>query len=103
MTPVLSHSALESYLPNIQHVGRDAVSTWSASLTPTTVYPACKNLTFRIAMRVLLGFRPSDAELENLSNVFEQFVENLFSLPFDLPFSGLRKVSDPLVCLWTFC
>uniref|UniRef100_A0A8C4Q6C8 Cytochrome P450 26B1 n=1 Tax=Eptatretus burgeri TaxID=7764 RepID=A0A8C4Q6C8_EPTBU len=91
MTPVLSHSALESYLPSIQHVVRDAVSAWSASLTPTTVYPACKNLTFRIAMRVLLGFRPSDAELENLSNVFEQFVENLFSLPFDLPFSGLRK------------
>ncbi|MEE6462876.1 hypothetical protein FKM82_001754 [Ascaphus truei] len=44
-----------------------------------------------MAIRVLLGFRLSDEELNQLFHVFQQFVENVFSLPVDLPFSGYRK------------
>ncbi|XP_014387044.1 PREDICTED: cytochrome P450 26C1 [Myotis brandtii] len=55
------------------------------------VYDAAKALTFRMAARILLGLRLDEAQCSELSRTFEQFVENLFSLPLDVPFSGLRK------------
>ncbi|MBN3277529.1 CP26C protein, partial [Polyodon spathula] len=48
-------------------------------------------LTFRIAVRVLLGLNVEDDHLDYLSKTFEQLMDNLFSLPLDVPFSGLRK------------
>lgn len=45
-----------------------------------------------MAVRVLLGFRVSDEEMRHLFSTFQDFVNNLFSLPIDLPFSGFRKV-----------
>lgn len=45
-----------------------------------------------MAVRVLLGFRVSEEEMKHLFSTFQDFVENLFSLPIDLPFSGYRKV-----------
>lgn len=50
-----------------------------------------------MAVRVLLGFRVSEEEMKHLFSTFQDFVDNLFSLPIDLPFSGYRKVSvEPL-------
>lgn len=46
-----------------------------------------------MAVRVLLGFRVSEEEMRHLFSTFQDFVDNLFSLPIDLPFSGYRKVS----------
>lgn len=46
-----------------------------------------------MAVRVLLGFRVSEEEMKHLFSTFQDFVDNLFSLPIDLPFSGYRKVS----------
>lgn len=52
-----------------------------------------------MAVRVLLGFRVSEEEMRHLFSTFQDFVDNVFSLPIDLPFSGYRKVSvDILVC-----
>lgn len=45
-----------------------------------------------MAVRVLLGFRVSEEEMKHLFTTFQDFVDNLFSLPIDLPFSGYRKV-----------
>lgn len=45
-----------------------------------------------MAVRVLLGFRVSEEEMKHLFSTFQDFVDNLFSLPIDLPFSGYRKV-----------
>lgn len=45
-----------------------------------------------MAVRVLLGFRVSEEEMRHLFSTFQDFVDNLFSLPIDLPFSGYRKV-----------
>uniref|UniRef100_A0A4W3J9A6 Cytochrome P450 26B1 n=1 Tax=Callorhinchus milii TaxID=7868 RepID=A0A4W3J9A6_CALMI len=89
---LFSHDALQSYLPKIQQVIRDGIRDWSSSEEPIVVYQEAKKLTFRIAVRVLLGFQVSEEDLSLLSSNFEQLVANLFSLPLNLPFSGYRKV-----------
>lgn len=66
--------------------------SWCTARGPVTVYEAAKALTFRMATRILLGLRLDEAQCAELARTFQQFVENLFSLPVDVPFSGLRKV-----------
>lgn len=62
-----------------------------------------QRLSFTMAVRVLLGFRVSEEEMKHLFSTFQDFVDNLFSLPIDLPFSGYRKVSvDFLYSLTVF-
>lgn len=56
------------------------------------MYAAAKQLTFRLAMGVLLGLQLDEERLLYLARTFEQLMDNLFSLPIDAPFSGLRKV-----------
>ncbi|XP_067909378.1 cytochrome P450 26C1-like [Heterodontus francisci] len=88
---VFSHSALDSYIPGIQQLVRSRVRAWCGEPGPVAVYPATKALTFCIAIRILLGLRAADQQLDRLSSIFEQLMENIFSLPLDIPFSGLRK------------
>ncbi|XP_069601223.1 cytochrome P450 26B1 [Ranitomeya imitator] len=88
---IFSHEALETYLPKIQLVIQDTLRVWSSHPGSVNVYCEAQKLTFRLAIRVLLGFRLSDEELNHLFQVFQQFVENVFSLPVDLPFSGYRR------------
>ncbi|NWT10566.1 CP26B protein, partial [Vireo altiloquus] len=88
---IFSHEALESYLPKIQLVIKDTLRAWSSNPEPINVYHEAQKLTFRMAIRVLLGFRIPDEELGRLFEVYQQFVENVFSLPMDLPFSGYRR------------
>lgn len=94
---IFSHEALESYLPKIQLVIQDTLRAWSSNPDPINVYYEAQQLTFRMAIRVLLGFRIPDEDLSQLFEVYQQFMENVFSLPVDLPFSGYRKVRDVLV------
>lgn len=88
---IFSHEALESYLPKIQLVIKDTLRAWSSNPDPINVYHEAQKLTFRMAIRVLLGFHIPDEELSRLFEVYQQFVENVFSLPVDLPFSGYRR------------
>ncbi|KAJ8382159.1 hypothetical protein SKAU_G00029370 [Synaphobranchus kaupii] len=88
---VFSHEALESYLPKIQQVIQETLRVWSSNPEPVNVYRESQRLSFHMAVRVLLGFRASDDEIRHLFNTFQVFVDNLFSLPIDLPFSGYRK------------
>uniref|UniRef100_A0A4X2LU16 Cytochrome P450 family 26 subfamily C member 1 n=1 Tax=Vombatus ursinus TaxID=29139 RepID=A0A4X2LU16_VOMUR len=88
---VFSRAALESYMPRIQTTLRRELWAWCGVPGPVSVYSATKALTFRIAARILLGLRLDEGECNELAKTFEQLVENLFSLPLDVPFSGLRK------------
>ncbi|MBN3277732.1 CP26B protein, partial [Polyodon spathula] len=88
---IFSHEALESYLPKIQQVIQDTVRVWSSKPEPISVYRESQRLSFHMAVRVLLGFRVSDEEMRHLFSTFQDFVNNVFSLPLDLPFSGYRK------------
>lgn len=65
---------------------------WSSNPEPINVYRESQRLSFQMAIRVLLGFRISEEEMRFLFHTFQDFVDNVFSLPIDLPFSGYRKV-----------
>ncbi|MBN3304405.1 cytochrome P450 26A1 [Amia ocellicauda] len=88
-----SREALEHYIPVIQEEVRCAVAGWLQSDSCVLVYPEMKRLMFRIAMRILLGFEPEQTRTDELELVeaFEEMIKNLFSLPIDVPFSGLYR------------
>ncbi|XP_070608482.1 cytochrome P450 26C1 [Erythrolamprus reginae] len=88
---VFSRAALEVYLPRIQRLVSWELRGWCRRSSPVAVYASAKALTFRIAARILLGLRLEEEQFDELSGAFEQLVENLFSLPLNVPFSGLRK------------
>lgn len=91
---MFSRAALESYLPRVQDVIKTEISKWCSEPGSIDVYSAAKSLTFRIAVRVLLGLQMEEERIVYLAKIFEQLMNNLFSLPIDTPFSGLRKVQD---------
>lgn len=103
MARVFSRRALESYLPRQQHLIRCEIAKWCAEPGAVDVYSVTRSLTFRIAIGVLLGLRLDEERILYLAKVFEQLINNLFSLPIDAPLSGLRKVShtcNNTCCLW---
>lgn len=89
---MFSRAALESYLPRIQKVVSWELQGWCMEPGSIAVYSSAKTLTFRIAAQILLGLRLEEKQFKDLARTFEQLVENLFSLPLNVPFSGLRKV-----------
>ncbi|XP_077351455.1 cytochrome P450 26C1 [Festucalex cinctus] len=91
LAKVFSRGALESYLPRLQGAVRRQVAEWCARPDAVDVYGAAKLLTFRIAVRVLLGLQLDEERVVYLGAIFEQLMDNLFSLPVDAPLSGLRK------------
>ncbi|XP_061830677.1 cytochrome P450 26C1 [Nerophis lumbriciformis] len=91
LAKVFSRPALESYLPRLQEVVRCEVAKWSSWPDTMDVYAAAKSLTFRVAVRVLLGLHLEEDRVVYLSRIFEQLMDNLFSLPVDAPLCGLRK------------
>lgn len=95
-----SREALELYIPVIQEEVRAAVKEWLSKESCVLVYPEMKRLMFRIAMRILLGFEPEQIKTDEqqLVEAFEEMIKNLFSLPIDVPFSGLYRVRS----LWLF-
>ncbi|KAL2078430.1 hypothetical protein ACEWY4_026115 [Coilia grayii] len=91
LTPAFSHVAFETYIPRLQDAIKKEVAKWCSEPGSIDVYAATKALTFRIALQVLLGLDAADAHMDYLSRTFEQLTDNLFSLPIDVSFSGLRK------------
>lgn len=89
-----SWDALEHYIPVIREEVRGAVQDWQQRNGCVLVYPEMKRLMFRIAMRILLGFEPDQIKTDEqaLVEAFEEMIRNLFSLPIDVPFSGLYRV-----------
>lgn len=92
LAKVFSRGALESYLPRVQDVVKSEIAKWCSEPGAIDVYSAAKSMTFRIAVRVLLGLQMEEERIVYLAQTFEQLMNNLFSLPIDAPFSGLRKV-----------
>ncbi|XP_023686617.1 cytochrome P450 26B1 isoform X1 [Paramormyrops kingsleyae] len=91
LAKVFSHGALETYIPRLQDIIKCEIAKWCSVAGPVNVYAAARSLTFRIAVRVLLGLNLEEAQVTYLSKIFEQLINNLFSLPIDVSFSGLRK------------
>ncbi|XP_041065794.1 cytochrome P450 26A1 [Carcharodon carcharias] len=89
-----SREALENYIPVMGEEIRAGVRRWLESGSCVLVYPEMKRLMFGIAMRILLGFEPTHTTRQTqqqLIEAFEEMIRNLFSLPIDVPFSGLYR------------
>nr|AGN04289.1 cytochrome P450 [Oryzias melastigma] len=91
LAKVFSRGALESYLPRLQDTIKSEIAKWCSEPGSIDVYSAAKSLTFRIAVAVLLGLQLEEERIVYLAKIFEQLMNNLFSLPIDAPCSGLRK------------
>lgn len=92
-----SREALQCYVPVIAEEVSSCLEQWlSCGERGLLVYPEVKRLMFRIAMRILLGCEPGPAgggeDEQQLVEAFEEMTRNLFSLPIDVPFSGLYRV-----------
>ncbi|XP_019411894.1 PREDICTED: cytochrome P450 26A1 [Crocodylus porosus] len=90
-----SRDALRHYAPVMQEEVSGCLARWlGRGGAGLLVYPEVKRLMFRIAMRLLLGFEPHQADggsERQLVEAFEEMSRNLFSLPIDVPFSGLYR------------
>lgn len=92
-----NRDALQCYVPVIAEEVGSCLKQWlSCGERGLLVYPEVKRLMFRIAMRILLGCEPDSAgggeDEQQLVEAFEEMTRNLFSLPIDVPFSGLYRV-----------
>lgn len=92
-----NREALQCYVPVITEEVGSCLEQWlSCGERGLLVYPEVKRLMFRIAMRILLGCEPgpegSEEDEQQLVEAFEEMTRNLFSLPIDVPFSGLYRV-----------
>ena len=95
-----SREALQCYVPVIAEEVGNYLEQWlSCGERGHLVYPQVKRLMFRIAMRILLGCESRLAsggeDEQQLVEAFEEMTRNLFSLPIDVPFSGLYRVRAP--------
>ncbi|XP_066528026.1 cytochrome P450 26C1 [Hoplias malabaricus] len=91
LAPVFSREALDTYLSRLQDVVKCEVEKWCMEAGSVDAYNATRSLTFRVAMRAMLGLRLDEQRIVYLARTFEELMNNLFSLPVDAPFSGLRK------------
>lgn len=92
-----SREALQCYVPIIAEEMNNCLEQWlNCGERGLLVYPEVKRLMFRIAMRILLGCEPrleaGGEDEQQLVEAFEEMTRNLFSLPIDVPFSGLYRV-----------
>lgn len=91
---VLCQEKITFGVAQVLHVGAQCIFITGCNWAPDLLssHRESQRLSFTMAVRVLLGFRVSEEEMRHLFSTFQDFVDNLFSLPIDLPFSGYRKV-----------
>ncbi|XP_070540116.1 cytochrome P450 26B1-like [Ptychodera flava] len=83
-------SRLASYVPFIQKYTDEAATRWCTG-GRVSGQDECRSLLFRIAGKVMCNFDYDENETRHLSNVYQTMVDNIFSLPIDLPGSGFNK------------
>ncbi|XP_076464042.1 cytochrome P450 26A1-like [Babylonia areolata] len=86
-----SHEALRSYTPEMQQQVRVALQSWCRE-DKVVAFQECRKLTFSVVCRALLGLRHMEGQhRDELLEVFETFIKNLFSAPIEVPGFGLYK------------
>ena len=86
-----TQACLSSHVAPMQGLIKDTLTRW-CKLGEILAYPECRNLTFTITARLLLGFSFSEKAHRDLLTTFYELESNLFSLPINFPGSGLNKV-----------
>ncbi|XP_035672701.1 cytochrome P450 26B1-like [Branchiostoma floridae] len=85
------HDALEIYTDSMQAMIADTLRGWCRGPQPLAVYPAAREMMFRLAIAVLVGFHQDEEEARRVGSLFRTAVKNIFSLPLNVPGSALRK------------
>ncbi|XP_067656989.1 cytochrome P450 26A1-like [Haliotis asinina] len=86
----LAPAAIQGHVPRIQKLVRNHILDW-CSKGEQFGTDICKRLTISIAANILIGFDVDDQSLQSIISSFQTFTGNLFSLPWELPGSGLSK------------
>ncbi|XP_033633334.1 cytochrome P450 26A1-like isoform X1 [Asterias rubens] len=86
-----SHTALSGYISLIHPIMIKTIHDWCQVPGGVAGYPECRLLTFMVAGKVLCGFDCSKEETTKLIDYFEEIVHCFFSLPINLPGSGLNR------------
>lgn len=71
------------------------VKEWTSSAGSRSIYKDIQRMTFEASAKAMVGYHfDSSKDMEYYYNVFDDMIQNLFSLPYDLPFTGFRKVRN---------
>ena len=87
-----SHTALESYIPTIYERVKNSLQRWRSE-KEVLAFREIKIMAFDLACRILFGTKYEGDKLKEILAIFDAYSHNLFSLPYDLPGLGFRKVS----------
>lgn len=95
-----THEALENYIPSMIDITRIYLRKWM-SVKEIHGHDECRELAFALASKLLVGSDFNQKYVSYLSEIFENMVNNMFSLPFLIPGLGLWKVSNHLLKIST--
>ncbi|PIN07298.1 Cytochrome P450 CYP4/CYP19/CYP26 subfamily [Handroanthus impetiginosus] len=89
----LKPDAVQKYIQVMDSIARQHLGQ-ECALNPTLkVYPLAKKLMFSTACRLFMGIEDT-THVEKLSSQFEIVASGLFSVPIDLPGTGLRRAIE---------
>ena len=80
------------YIPDFVKISNVYINTWCQK-ERVFVYPELRCLTFHVASKTLAGFNLSPDDIDSTMDLFQDFVNGLFSLPIQFPMSTFRKVN----------
>ncbi|KAI8478152.1 hypothetical protein Bbelb_441200 [Branchiostoma belcheri] len=90
-TSVASGLRPQTTRDSMQAMIADILRGWCRGPQPLAVYPAAREMMFRLAIAVLVGFHQDDEEVRRVGPLFRTAIKNMFSLPLNVPGSALRK------------
>lgn len=82
---------LSGFVPVLQEKICSALNAWCEKGHIVT-YPECKHMTFIAAARLLLGLEVDSLKGKKMSWVFLDIVNNIMSIPLNIPGFGFHKV-----------
>ncbi|XP_039260317.2 cytochrome P450 26B1-like [Styela clava] len=88
-----THTSLNSYIEDARKTISNKIRSWRTHAgTARKIYTDLLQMTFEISAKAMVGlkFKNDEEKTEAFTN-FHEMIKNLFSLPYDLPFSGFRK------------
>ena len=91
MLTVFSLDILYDFVPVLQEKICDVLEAWCQK-RDILGYPECKRMALVAAARLMLGLEVDSKKGEELSWVFQDFLNNIMSIPFDMPGFGFHKV-----------
>ena len=85
------NDTLEDMIPMIHEGVRSCLADW-VDRKDICVYPECSLMAFLIAASALVGLDVKASRESGMDKTFHNFINNLMTLPYDIPGFGFHKV-----------